>query len=153
MKRLEVRRQVSAPPERVFARAADFANSANTISAITKMEMLTDGPVGVGTRFRETRLMFGKQATEEMTVVAFEPPRRYLLHAQSHGSDYRSELRFDPNKNGTEVVMTFEATPMTLMAKVMSIVFRPMMRSMGKMILKDLDDLKASVEGQSPASG
>ena len=152
MNRLEVRRHVAASLEAVFTRAADFANAADTISAITKMEMLTEGPVGVGTRFRETRLMFGREATEEMTVAAFDPPRSYLLHAQSHGSDYRSQMSFEPNGDGTDVVMTFEATPLTLVAKVMSIIFKPMMKSMGKMILKDLDDLKAAVEGESATS-
>lgn len=152
MTELEIRRHVAATPQRVFAQAANFAGAADTISAITKMEMLTDGPVGVGTRFRETRVMFGREATEEMTVAAFDSPRSYILHAQSHGSDYRSEMRFEPSGDGTDVVMTFQATPLTRVAKVMSVLVKPMMKSMGKMILKDLDDLKIAVEGESISS-
>ena len=55
-----VDRHVDAPPEVVFAHASDFRRAPEFITAIAKMEILTSGPVGAGTRFRETRMMFGR---------------------------------------------------------------------------------------------
>ena len=145
------RERIAAPPERVFAAASDFANTPQFIAGILKSEVLTPGPLAVGTRFRETRKMFGMEASEEMTVAELEPPRRYVLVAESHGSRYRSELRFEPLGAGTEVVMTFRGEPLTVSAKVMSVLMKPMMKSMAKMIAQDLADLKRSLE--SPAAG
>ena len=144
--RMSVSQDIAAPIEQVFDRAADFANAANTIEAITKMEMLTEGPVGVGTRFRETRVMFGREATEEMEIVEFNRPQGYRLFAESHGSRYDSGLSFEQIEGGTRVTMHFEGTPVTFMAKIMSFMMKPMMKKMVSICAKDLEDLKAAVE-------
>jgi hypothetical protein len=141
-----VDRHVAAPPDVVFARATDFRRAPETVTAIVKMEILTSGPVGVGMRFRETRVMFGREATEEMTVTTFEPPRGYTLSAESHGSRYHTELTFVPDGQGTRITMTFQGTPISFMARVMSVLMRPMMKSVMKVCAKDLDDIKAAAE-------
>ena len=71
---LTVTETVAAPAARVFERATDIRSWQDTIDAIDRIEMLAEGPAGVGTRFRETRTMMGKEAREEMEVTAFEPP-------------------------------------------------------------------------------
>jgi hypothetical protein len=55
----------------------DLDGAAERVDGIQKLEKLTDGPVGLGTRFRETRRMFRKEAAEEMEFTAFEPGRSY----------------------------------------------------------------------------
>jgi len=106
---IEVSESVARPPAQVFAAASDFAHAASRISGILRVEMLTEGPVGVGTRFRETRKMFGKEASEVMTVAEFEPPRRYVLTAESHGCRYRSEIRVEPDGAGSRLVMVYRS--------------------------------------------
>ncbi|MDH3284327.1 MAG: SRPBCC family protein [Acidobacteriota bacterium] len=149
MASISVRRHIAAPVDEVFARASDFARAPDVIEGIAKVEMLTGGPVGQGTRFRETRIMFGREAIEEMEVTAFDPPRRYALGCENHGCRYHSELRFTPSGSGTDVEMSFDATPLTTIAKIMSLVMRPMMRSLAKTCLKDLDDLKSALESSA----
>ncbi len=144
---IEIKTHIEAPVETVFEKATDFARAAEKISGIEKMEMLTDGPVGKGARFRETRVMFGREAIEEMEVVEFSPPDRYALGCENHGCRYHSEFHFSPRGSGTDVAMTFEATPLTLGAKIMSFLMRPMMKSVATHCAKDLEDLKASIEG------
>jgi len=56
-------KHIAAPPMRVFAAASDFRNAPQRIHGIKKVEMLSTGPVGVGTRFKETRVLFKKEAT------------------------------------------------------------------------------------------
>jgi hypothetical protein len=91
--------------------------------------------------------MFKREATEEMEVTAFDPPRSYTLGCESCGCRYSTVMRFTPRGAGTDVAMTFEATPLTTFAKVMSPLMKPMVKSCLKQVAKDLDDLKASVEG------
>ncbi len=149
MTRVAIRRQVAAPREGVFATASDFANAARAVQAIEKTEILTGGPVGVGTRFRETRRMFGRPATEEMTVAAFDPPRGYTLAAQSCGTRYETVFTFTEKDGGTEIEMCFGAEPLTLTAKVMAVVMRPMMKKMIAMCAKDLADIAAAAEAHT----
>ena len=140
-------RHINAPVEEVFARGTDFANAANVVSSIIEMEMLTDGPTRKGTRFRETRMMFGREATETMEVLEFDPARGYVLGAESHGSRYRTTFRYTEANGGTDLEMTFEATPLSFVAKIMSVFMKGMMNKMvTKECGKDLDELKAAIE-------
>lgn len=113
--------------------------------------MLTPGPVGVGTRFRETRIVFGREATETMEVLAFDPPRGYVLETLSCGVRYRTEMRLAPRPGGTDVAMTLDLTPLTRLAKIMSLVMRPMVKSMAKVCAEDLAGIKASFEASQAA--
>ena len=132
--------------DEVFQLAADFPNAAQFISGITKVELLTDGPIGVGTVFKETRKMFGKEAAEEMTVTVYDPPKRYALECESCGCHYHTEFLFTSENQGTDVTVTFEATSLNWFARLTSILFRPMMKMCMKAVEKDLDDLEAALE-------
>ena len=59
-------RHVETPVDRVFEVFSDIPRSHEMVDQIVRIEMLTDGPVGVGTRWRETRMMFKREATEEL---------------------------------------------------------------------------------------
>ena len=107
---------IRAPIERVFAAYTDLENAPSVISAITRLEILTPGPVGVGTSFRETRVMMGKEASEVMTFAAFEPPTGYVLTAESHGSQYTTTFRFEP-EGADGVTCDFHAQPQSFAAK------------------------------------
>lgn len=153
---LTVTSRIAAPQDRVFQLASDFANAAATIQGITKVEMLTAGPVRVGTRFRETRMMFGREGTEEMEVLEYAPDRSYALGAESCGCRYRSEFLFAAAEGGaaTDVTVTFESTPLTLMAKVMGLLMRPMMTgTVRKCLRADLADLEDVARAEVPRRG
>lgn len=148
MKPIEVSETVGAPIEEVFAIASDIPNAAGRVEGIKEIEMLSDGPVCKGTRWRETRVMFGKKAVEEMWITAWDPPRGYVVEADSCGCHYRTVFSFDEiGENETRMTMSFGATAETFMAKVMMKVFAGMSKSMAKMILKDLRDIKGVCEG------
>lgn len=146
MAKIVVERTIAAPPERVFAAATDIHRWPEIVPAIEKVEVLTPGPMGVGTRFRETRRMMGREGTEEMTVTSFDPPRGYVLGAQSHGCRYRTELRFEPAGAGTRMVFDFSAEALTFGAKVMMFLMKPMMKKAAQMCAKDLDAIAAHVQ-------
>ena len=146
MAELSISRTIPALRSEVFSRLSNFPEAADTISAITAVEMLTEGEVGVGTRFKETRVVFGREATEEMKVTAFDPPRSYTLEAESHGAHYVSTFTLVEAADGTEVTLVFQATPLTLMAKIMSFLMKPMLKSVMAECAKDLEDVARSLE-------
>lgn len=137
---------IAAPPAVVFAHVADIPRWADHIGAITKIEMLSEGPVSIGTRFRETRLMYGLAASEVMEVARLEPPRRLVLTSESSGTRYRVEHLLEPIPDGTRVTIHFAGEPVTLTARLMSSLASVMIGSVRKALAGDLADLKAAIE-------
>ncbi len=157
--RMNLSTTIDAPQEAVFAAVSDFSNAAEMISGIDSVEMLeqaTNGtPVGVGTRFKETRTMMGKQATEEMEVIEYDPPRSYTLSAISCGARFDSRVACDQaSPGGCRLSYDIDTKAISLFAKVMSPIMGIMMKgTMRKMMEKDMADIKAYVEaGQGDAA-
>ena len=144
--KIQTERFVTRPVEDVFAVFTDLDGAAERIRGIQKLEVLTEGPVGKGTRFRETRIMFRREATEEMEITDFRPNESYAIGAESCGCVYRTEFRFSPNGSGTQVQVEMDARPVSFLAKLMSPLGRLMAGSMKKCFDQDLDDLKAALE-------
>ncbi|MEU0372664.1 SRPBCC family protein [Streptomyces sp. NPDC006283] len=143
-----VERLILAPPGPVWDALTDIWGWQRTLSGVEKVEVLTEGGFGVGTRWRETRRMLGKEATEEMYVTVCEPPERYVVEADSHGTHYVSEFTVVPaGPEATTVRLTFGAEPpggfMGLLAKVLGPLGAKAVR---KAIARDLDDVAAAVE-------
>lgn len=153
MTRLVVTETIAAPPDQVFALATDLAGAADRVDGIESIELLTEGPFGVGTRWRETRQMFGKPATEEMEVAALEPGRSYTTEAASHGCRYVSGFTCKSDGEGTQASLFFEGHPTTLSARVLMIVMAPlnwlMMRQVRKLLAEDLADLRRAAEAEA----
>lgn len=145
--RIVASERISAPTSVVFSVMSDFAGAAGRIRGIRKIEMLTDGPVGKGTRFRETRIVFGEEATETMEVIDFQPGRSYTLGSTSGGSEYRAVMSVRPAGAGSEIEMEFRGRPLTLPAKFMGFLMGWMVRGVcEKMVKQDLADIKAAAE-------
>ena len=151
MGRISVTKFIDAPVERVFEVFTDLHTAPERVSAITKLEVLTDGPVGVGTRFNETRVVFKREATETIEITAFDPLRSYTTVANSCGCRYECTFHFSPQGSGTEVTTEFSWTAQSLMAKLMSPLGKLMASACVKAFDKDLEELKAHCEQLQPA--
>lgn len=137
---------VKADLARTFDVFSDLRAVPQRIEGIKRLEVLTDGPMGVGTRFRETRMMFNREATEEMEVTDFQPGRSYTVCANSCGTAWTCTYRFQPESGGTRVDMEMICRPVTLFAKLMTPLSMLMSGPMKKMFEKDLDDLRRHLE-------
>ncbi|MEM8988407.1 MAG: SRPBCC family protein [Pseudomonadota bacterium] len=153
MAECKIQTRVNASQERVFDVFADLANSATRLSGLSCVDILTQGPVGVGTRWRETRVLFGKAATEEMEITAFDRPNGYSVKAESHGALYTSHFHFAEETGGVRVTTVFKAEPQTFTAKVLTMLMSSMMMSsVRKALEQDMADLKAFIEGEHSAA-
>lgn len=150
MARFITTRRIDAPQAAVFEVFSDLDQAAERLSGVVRLERLTDGPVGEGTRFRETRMMFKREATEEMEITAFDPPRRYTVGCTSCGCVYSTTFRFVPDGNGTNVEVEMETRPVKLMAKLTApLMGRFLAKTVQKCFDQDLEELKRVVEGRS----
>ena len=145
-----VTKRFNAPLEIVWEVMSDIENAADRINAIVNLEVLTEGPIGQGTIFKETRIMFKKEATETMEITSWNPPNSYTTEADGCGCHYTSVITCEEDGDGTLVTMSFEAVATSTFGKVMSALTGWMMKSAcAKCFAKDLEDLKTFVETQS----
>ncbi|RAJ61815.1 polyketide cyclase/dehydrase/lipid transport protein [Streptomyces sp. Amel2xB2] len=147
-----VERRISAPAARVWEALTDIEGSPRVISGIERVEMLSDGPFGKGTRWRETRSIFGKEATEEMWVTASEPQRRYVVESDSRGVHYTSEFALTPEGDDVTVVrLSFasETDKKSLTGTMGKFLGSIGSKAVAKSLAKDLEDV--SVAAEAPA--
>ena len=102
---VEVEQTLSHPVEAVFGFMSDPANRPLWQEHTERVEMLTEGPSGVGTRWRETTAGVG---TYEAEVVAFEPGRLWVEEADTGQGHARISVAFAPAGAATHLTVTVE---------------------------------------------
>lgn len=155
MTTVSVSREIAADPAAVWSIMVGIDRWVEVVDAIEAVDRLDDGDgFGVGTTWRETRTMFGREATEVMEVTEHEERVRYATFAESHGTKYHSEMRVDPSGVGSRLSMSLRGEPQTLLAKIAdATVGRFFMGATRKALAKDLADIAAAAESGGPAQG
>jgi hypothetical protein len=145
--KIEAQTTVNSTLDKVFNVFTDLERAEERIDGINKIEILNPPAImQVGTKWRETRVMFGKEATEDMWVSQLNKNKNYVVEAESHGTHYRSEYTFKEVDDGILVNMTFEGIPLSVMSKLMSFMFIFFAKSTKKLLEKDMNDLKNFIE-------
>jgi carbon monoxide dehydrogenase subunit G len=147
-------RHVDAPPEKVWALMTNLDGFAGVIAGIESVERLDDGSgFGVGTTWRETRVMFGRTATEDMWVTKIDPGHSYVVEAASHGAEYRTTQSVEPvDGGGSRLALSFSGRPVSALAKVMAATVGRLFESATrKAFEQDLVDIAAVAEAPDDA--
>ena len=93
-----------------FHFAADFRNLPAWDPTTERVRKLTPGALGIGSEF-DLVVAFGpRRLPLRYRVVAFEPPRRVLLHGESSLLKAVDEIRFEPLAVGTRIIYTSDLT-------------------------------------------
>ncbi|MBN8236219.1 SRPBCC family protein [Halobacillus kuroshimensis] len=99
---------IERPVEEVFQAAVDFSNSPQIMEAVVAVELLSDGPVREGYKFKETREIRGRKVSAVIEVTALEENRSYSVKSVQSGLDLRYHYQFEPAPGGTKVVFKGE---------------------------------------------
>jgi uncharacterized membrane protein len=96
--------------DEVFAFLADFENVPRWNYAIAETRKITDGPVGVGTRYRQTRTL-PTRSEETFAVTEFEPVHRISIDGAL--GPFEGEIRYllEPLGNATVITNTMTLQP------------------------------------------
>lgn len=138
-----ITRTIQAPVETVFDTIAHIQNFQKAIPHITHVEILSEADSGVGTRFRETRVMGKREATAEMEVTEYLKNERVRIVSDSHGTVWDSLFTLEPAGNGTQMLFVMEARPYRFLQRLMV----PLTRGIvAKAIEADMDAVKAYCE-------
>lgn len=151
---VHVQRDIRAPLHVVWQVITDLDGAAETLTGIEKVERLEGEGYDVGVRWRETRTMFGKEATEEMWVAAVDAPHSTTVVAESHGTRYTTVFTCEPSASGTLLNIDFAGIPArpSLGQKLAGAVFGAIGRKASQKALeKDLDDIATAAQARSEA--
>lgn len=149
MASMTITKRVDAPVELTFAAFTDLEHAAANVSDIVRIERLSKGPMHVGTRWRETRRVLRREATENLEVSAFGRNEYYTVVSDSCGPVISSTFRFVRRGTATDVVLELDVSSTPLVDKLRSPVDRIMMSAMRGCVQQDLDDLARAAEGQA----
>jgi uncharacterized protein YndB with AHSA1/START domain len=97
-------------PDEVFAFLAHFENVPRWNYAIAETRKITDGPVGVGSRYRQTRTL-PSRSEETFAITEFEPVR--ILSVGGGLGPFEGEVRYllEPVGNATVLTNTMTLEP------------------------------------------
>ena len=140
--------ELSRPANIVWVVITDKENSVNYISSVLGIEVLHKPSDGFeGFKWKETRDFMGKEATETMWITESKTNQYYVSRAESNGSVYTSRMDLKEENGKTKLTMSFLAQPQTVLAKILTFIFKPMvLKSLRRELAKDLADIKAFVE-------
>lgn len=141
---------IDAPKEEVWKAITDFKNCQNYIESILSLEILEEpSDTLVGFKWKESREMFGKEATETMWITDYTENDFNQTRAESHGSIYISKMAVEDDGENSKLVFSFSGEAVSFFAKIMSTLMSFMIKkSMDKAMMKDLEDIKGYVESK-----
>jgi carbon monoxide dehydrogenase subunit G len=140
---------IHASPEKVWSVISDIPGSAGTLSGVQSVQMLSDGPYGEGTRWKETRTMMGRSETVEMWVAQADPPRSTTVKALQNGADYTTRFNLAERGDGTDLTLTFgvEVVKPGMLSRITMALFGKLgMQMTRKALAKDLAEIAAKAE-------
>ena len=151
MSTVAVTRLVEAPIAAVWQVFTDLPSRCDRLSTVIAVELLTQGPFGAGTVWRETRTMAdGAEITEEFRVDECVVNERFVVASPGIGAEYRMTYTFVPvvagrHRGGTMVTVVQDGTPTAPAGRFLALVFGGLAaRTVEGALRRDLDDLAAA---------
>jgi uncharacterized protein YndB with AHSA1/START domain len=148
---------IQASPAIIFTYLADVSRhlewSGSVEHGLDQIEVLTPGPVGMGTRWRSAgRNYTGQLNRDESTVTEFEPPRRFgfVTRFELNGAKMTFHHRYDltSQNGGTRVVYSMVSIkPRNLNALLLLLSLTTTKRTTAKRVIgSGVEALKLSIE-------
>ena len=151
MSTVAVTRLVEAPVAAVWRVFTDLPSRCERLSTVIAVALLTQGPFGDGTEWRETRTMAdGAEITEEFRVDECVSPERFVVTSPGIGAEYKMTYTFVPvlegrHRGGTMVTVVQDGTPTAPAGRFLALVFGGLAaRTVEGALRRDLEDLAAA---------
>lgn len=133
---------IDRSPTEVFDFVADERNVYD--SRIRRSEKLTDGPIGLGTRFRSETTSMGRTVGMTVEIVTYDRPHLLATTSRLSGMAIHSTLRLDPMGDRTRLSWQSQIDPSGAM-KVLS----PVLGVLGRRQMAPIwTGLKRALEGR-----
>jgi hypothetical protein len=115
--------RIDSPSTTVFDLMADARNELHWNGGVSRVELLTDEPVGDGSQF----IVEDRRGEHEVTITLFDRPGRVEFDLTSKGMDVAIKYTFAEMDGTTTAVGNFDAQPKGFM-KVLLPLLMPMIK-------------------------
>ena len=139
---------IEAPPRDVWAVLTDLDSHPRWRPALREFRQISAGPLRVGARIREVIEWRGRELELEDEVMALEEERRFAICGGWRAAAFALDVLLEPRSAATSVTFDWTMRPRSLLMRVVTPVLGGTMR---RETLKELEGLRAHVEGQFPA--
>lgn len=95
--------EIARPLDEVFAFVGDFANTKDWDPGVSDSRKVTDGPVGVGSRYAVDVVFGGRTLPMTYEVTTWDPPNRVVLRGEGSTVTAVDDIRFEATERGTRV--------------------------------------------------
>jgi hypothetical protein len=138
---------INATKAAVWAATTDIARFAELLTGVERIEIMETPATGlVGLKWKETRMLFGKEATVAKWITAVEENKQYTTRAEQDGFVFIT-VNGIAGDDGCVVLVGLHVTmAKTFAARLKAlpmVFFKGVIR---KAIMQDLKDIKASLE-------
>lgn len=133
---------IERSPEQVWDYMMDFDQAPRWRNLVRQIDVITKGPLRVGSEMVVTFDVMGKVKRAVSEVWAFEPARRFGLRNTEQDVTGVFEYTLVPESNGTRVTFTCDIRPRGLMWLVLPF----MLRANRARYTEQLPNLKKEVE-------
>ena len=136
--------EIDCPADEVFAFLADFENVPRWNYAIGETTKISEGPVGVGTAYRQVRGI-PRRAEESFEVTSFEPNRRLAIKGTLGPFASELQYRLEPVGGGTRVTNEVGLKP----RGILGIVGQVAASRVKEAVAENLGELKRLLEARA----
>ena len=136
-------RMIEAPAGRVFSVLSSVEEFKNAVPGIQSVEFLSEQTSGTGTRFRETRIMNGREASTILEVGQFVEDDRIQMVSLAGGTEWDTLFTVSSEGGPTRMTMCMKARPLNLLSALMVPLILPMV---SKAVEGDMDAVKTYCE-------
>lgn len=102
---------IERPVEDVFDYVADECNEPSYNAQMRRAEKISDGPIGVGARYRTEVVSGGRLVSMVVEFTEYERPRRLASRTTMSAMDIAYTLTFEPVREGTRMGWFGEIEP------------------------------------------
>lgn len=141
---------INSSKDTVWNDLINIENSLNVFEDIKAIEIIHKNEDSlVGLKWKETRELMGKQASEIMYIIEANELSDYTAEAINSGCLYHTTVSVQDSDNQVVVKKSFRAKPITFIAKIFYPLMLLMKGTLNKCLIKDLRDLKTYSESKN----
>ncbi|MBT8400683.1 MAG: SRPBCC family protein [Rhodothermia bacterium] len=141
--------EIAAPVGRVFDTIAHIQNFSRAVPHIVNVEILSETQSGVGTRFRETREMRGREMTTELEITEYVKDKSVRIVSDEGGTIWDTLFTVESTNGGTLLTLSMDARPYKTLPKLVV----PLMTIfLKKAVMRDMEAVKEYCEQDAVAA-
>lgn len=111
MAKMETTIVINRSLEEVFAFTTNFENQPKWQSRLLEAQQTSEGPIGVGTKWRFVAKFLGQRIEFEQECTEYEPNRMYAGKSTSGPFPIEGRQTYEPVEGGTRLNVTGEVQP------------------------------------------